>query len=108
MQKNALIIFKSKPAKIIAILDKKIDIETIDGKKIKLPPKNVELLFQSDKDFDLEKLTELEIDNLDDTWELVQELDGTSVEELSEFLFEAIGVNQAYTVWLLVQKGEYF
>ena len=53
MQKNALIIFKSKPAKIVGILDKKIDIETVDGKKIKLPPKNVELLFQNDKDFDL-------------------------------------------------------
>ena len=54
MQKSSLIIFKSKLAKVVAILDKKIDIETIDGKKIKLPPKNVDLLFAAEKDFELE------------------------------------------------------
>ncbi|MDE4969585.1 ribonuclease II, partial [Francisella tularensis subsp. holarctica] len=31
-----------------------------------------------------------------------------SLEELCELLFDSIGVNQAYTVWLLVSEGEYF
>ena len=53
MQQHSLIIFKSKLAKIVAILDKKIDIETIDGKKIKLPPKNVDLLFTAEKTLSL-------------------------------------------------------
>ena len=108
MQKNSLVIFKSKPAKVLAILDKKIEIETVDGKNIKLPPKNVELLVESDKDFDVQELVELSIDDLEMTWELLQEQETTNIEELCEFLFENVAVNEAYTIWLLVQKGEYF
>lgn len=108
MQKNSLVIFKSKPAKVINILDKKIEIETLDGKNIKLPAKNVQLLIESEKNFELESLKELEIAELEMTWELLQEQQQTSVEELSELLFESVGVNQAYTVWLLVSEGEYF
>lgn len=108
MQKNSLVIFKSKPAKVVDILDKKIEIETLDGKSIKLPPKNVQLLVESEKDFELEDLQELQIAELEMTWELLQEQGQTTVDELSEFLFESIGVNEAYTVWLLVFQGEYF
>lgn len=108
MQKNSLVIFKSKPAKVINLLDKKIEIETLDGKNIKLPAKSVQLLVESEKDFELESLKELEIAELEMTWELLQEQQQTSVEELCELLFESIGVNQAYTVWLLVSEGEYF
>ena len=108
MQKNSLVIFKSKPAKVVDILDKKIEIETLDGKNIKLPPKNVQLLVESEKDFELDSLQELQISELEMTWELLQEQGQTTVEELSEFLFESIGVNEAYTVWLLVSQGEYF
>ncbi|AVC43353.1 ribonuclease II [Francisella tularensis subsp. novicida] len=108
MQKNSLVIFKSKPAKVINLLDKKIEIETLDGKNIKLPAKSVQLLVESEKDFELESLKELEIAELEMTWELLQEQQQTSVEELCELLFESIGVNQAYTVWLLVLEGEYF
>ncbi|MED7819562.1 MULTISPECIES: ribonuclease catalytic domain-containing protein [unclassified Francisella] len=108
MQKNSLVIFKSKPAKVIGILDKKVEIETLDGKNIKLPPKNVQLLVQVDRDFELENLQELVIDELEMTWELLQEQEITTIEELSELLFEAIGVNEAYTIWLLVSQGEYF
>ena len=108
MQKHSLIIFKSKLAKIVAILDKKIDIETIDGKKIKLPPKNVDLLFTAEKDFELEDVKIIDIPDLEMTWELLQEQDSTDLTELSEFLFEAEGLNQAYTIWTLVDAGEYF
>ena len=108
MHKNSLIIFKSKLAKVVAILDKKIDIETIDGKKIKLPPKNVDLLFTAEKDFELEVVKELEIQELEMTWELLQEQDTTSISELSELLFEREGLDEAYTVWKLVDVGEYF
>lgn len=108
MQKNSLVIFKSKPARIIDVLDKKIEIETLDGKNIKLPAKNVQLLVESAKDFELENLQELNIPELEMTWELLQEQGQTTLEELSEFLFETIGVNEAYTIWLLVSQGEYF
>ena len=108
MQKHSLIIFKSKLAKIVAILDKKIDIETIDGKKIKLPPKNVDLLFTAEKNFELEDVKIIDIPDLEMTWELLQEQDSTDLTELSEFLFEAEGLNQAYTIWTLVDAGEYF
>lgn len=84
MQKNSLIIFKSKLAKVVDVLDKKVDIETIDGKKIKLPPKNVDLLFTATKDFELEDIQELEIPELEMTWELLQEQDNTTLAELSE------------------------
>ena len=106
--KNALVIFKSKPAKVINILDKKIEIETIDGKNIKLPTKNVQLLLNSEKDFELESLKELGIAELEMTWELLQEQQKTSIIELCELLFETIDINQAYTVWLLVSEGVYF
>ncbi|BCD92137.1 ribonuclease II [Francisella halioticida] len=108
MQKNSLVIFKSKPAKVIDVLDKKIEIETLDGKNIKLPPKNVQLLVQADRDFELDSLEELVIAELEMTWELLQEQENTTIEELSELLFERIGVNEAYTIWLLVFQGEYF
>ncbi|MGQ4005796.1 RNB domain-containing ribonuclease [Francisellaceae bacterium CB300] len=108
MQKNSLIIFKSKLAKVVAILDKKVDIETIDGKKIKLPPKNVDLLFTAEKDFELESVTLIDIPELELTWELLQEQDSTTIAELSELLFEKEGLNEAYTIWNLVNAGEYF
>ena len=100
--KNALVIFKSKLAKVVNILDKKIEIETIDGKNIKLPAKNVQLLLKSEKDFELEILKELGIAELEMTWELLQEQQKTSIIELYELLFETVDINQAYTVWLLV------
>jgi len=108
MQKNSLIIFKSKLAKVVGILDKKVDIETIDGKKIKLPPKNVDLLFTAEKDFELESVTLVDIPELELTWELLQEQDSTTIAELSELLFEKEGLNEAYTIWNLVDAGEYF
>lgn len=108
MQKNSLVIFKLKPAKVVGILDKKVEIETLDGKNIKLPPKNVQLLVDSDNDFELDSLEELVIAELEMTWELLQEQKNTTIEELCELLFENIGINQAYTVWLLVSQGEYF
>ncbi|MBK2092819.1 ribonuclease catalytic domain-containing protein [Francisella philomiragia] len=106
--KNALVIFKSKPAKVVEILDKKIEIETLDSKNIKLPAKNVQILTVIENDFDLDKLEKLEIPELELTWELLQEQQQTSIDELSELLFESVGANQAYTVWLLVSEGEYF
>ncbi|MEY8715216.1 ribonuclease catalytic domain-containing protein [Francisella philomiragia] len=106
--KNALVIFKSKPAKVVEILDKKIEIETLDSKNIKLPAKNVQILTVVDHDFDLDKLERLEIPELELTWELLQEQQQTFIDELSELLFESVGANQAYTVWLLVLEGEYF
>ncbi len=106
--KNALVIFKSKPAKVVEILDKKIEIETLDSKNIKLPAKNVQILTVLENDFDLAKLEKLEIPELELTWELLQEQQQTSIDELSELLFESVGANQAYTVWLLVSEGEYF
>lgn len=106
--KNALVIFKSKPAKVVEILDKKIEIETLDSKNIKLPAKNVQILTVIENDFDLDKLERLEIPELELTWELLQEQQQTSIDELSELLFESVGANQAYTVWLLVSEGEYF
>ncbi|MEY8673777.1 ribonuclease catalytic domain-containing protein [Francisella philomiragia] len=106
--KNALVIFKSKPAKVVEILDKKIEIETLDSKNIKLPAKNVQILTVVENDFDLDKLEKLEIPELELTWELLQEQQQTSIDELSELLFESVGANQAYTVWLLVSDGEYF
>ncbi|MEY8767453.1 ribonuclease catalytic domain-containing protein [Francisella philomiragia] len=106
--KNALVIFKSKPAKVVEILDKKIEIETLDSKNIKLPAKNVQILTVVENDFDLDKLEKLEIPELELTWELLQEQQQTSIDELSELLFESVGANQAYTVWLLVSEGEYF
>ncbi len=106
--KNALVIFKSKPAKVVEILDKKIEIETLDSKNLKLPAKNVQILTVIENDFDLDKLEKLEISELELTWELLQEQQQTSIDELSELLFESVGANQAYTVWLLVSEGEYF
>ncbi|MBK2029038.1 RNB domain-containing ribonuclease [Francisella noatunensis] len=106
--KNALVIFKSKPAKVVEILDKKIEIETLDSKNIKLPSKNVQILTVVENDFDLDKLEKLEIPELELTWELLQEQQQTSIDELSELLFESVGANQAYTIWLLVSEGEYF
>ncbi|QIV95316.1 exoribonuclease-2 [Allofrancisella inopinata] len=108
MQKNSLVIFKSKPAKVVDVLDKKIEIETLDGKKIKLPPKNVQFLIDTQNDFELAELKQLQIDDLELTWELLQEQTETSIEELSELFFENTGVNQVYTIWLLVSEGEFF
>ncbi|AJC48402.1 RNB domain-containing ribonuclease [Allofrancisella guangzhouensis] len=108
MQKNSLVIFKSKPAKVLDNLDKKIEIETLDGKKIKLPSRNVQFLVDTQNDFDLVKLEQLQIYDLELTWELLQGQIKTSIEELSELLFETTGVNQAYTIWLLVSEGEFF
>ena len=108
MQKNSLVIFKSKPAKVIQNLDKKIHIQTLDGKDIKLPPKNVQFLTQSNCDFELEDINLLEINDLEGVWELLQEEDKTTIEELSELFFENTNVNEVYTVWNLISDGLYF
>ncbi len=108
MKKNSLIIFKSKPAKIVEVLGKKVHIETMGGKNIKLTPKNVQWLTDNDKDFDLDSLSLLLIDELEMTWELLPENETTSLEELCEFLFETTGLSEAYTIWKLVSDGEYF
>ncbi|MFC4892926.1 ribonuclease catalytic domain-containing protein [Pseudofrancisella aestuarii] len=108
MQINSLVIFKSKPAKVLKTLDKKVEIETLDGKNIKLPPKNVDLLIQSEKDFSLQDLKQLEVSELETTWELLQGQEHTSIEELGELLFDKLSIDEAYTVWLLVSEGEYF
>ena len=108
MQKNSLVIFKSKPAKVIQNLDKKIHIQTLDGKDIKLPPKNVQFLTQSNCDFELKDINLLEIDDLEGVWELLQEENKTTIEELSEFFFENTNVNEVYTVWNLISDGLYF
>ncbi|MBK2126180.1 ribonuclease catalytic domain-containing protein [Fangia hongkongensis] len=107
MQKNSLVIFKNKPARVIAELEKKIEIMLDDEKCIKLPEKNVLLLHQGSFD-DFSVLDQsLHQGELSEAWELLEGQD-TSYSELSELIYGEYTPITAYATWQEVTKGIHF
>lgn len=106
MQSNSLVIFKGKPAQVVAILDKKVEIVTEDTKSIKLPEKNLFLLFEGGFT-DLKSLKTIEATDFDDAWEIIQG-QTTTLAELCELAYGEYTPNSAYSAWQIIQEGIYF
>ena len=107
MQLDSLVIFKSRPARVIGFIGKKIEIQLESKKKIKLPEKHLLLLHDGGfKKFDI-----LEHDvgkgELLEAWSLLQGVK-TSYKELSELTYGEYNCVTAYAIWQYVQKGVHF
>ena len=106
IEANSLVIFKNRPGRAVAKIDKKVDVLFADGKTIKLPEKNLLLLHQGGfSDFD--GLTDLGEGELHEAWLLLQN-QTTSYQGLSELIFGEFTPNNAYATWKIVQQGVYF
>ena len=107
MQIDSLVIFKSKPARVVANLDKKVEIALSDDKRVKLPEKNLLLLHSGGfESFDCLEVA-LGDGELKDAWEVLQG-QSTSVAELSELIYGEFTPKTAYATWQQVSQGVYF
>ncbi|MFZ9034827.1 MAG: RNB domain-containing ribonuclease, partial [Francisellaceae bacterium] len=106
MQPDSLVIFKNRPARVIASVDKKIEIITEDERSIKLPPKHLTLLYSGNfNDFDS---LNADLDGeVEAAWELLQG-QSTDYVELSELIFGKYTPLSAYKTWQLVNEGLLF
>ncbi len=105
---NSLVIFKGRPARVVDHLEKKVTIETIDEKTIKLPSKNLFLLHAGDfHSFD--QLTPIDVSEQDvyEAWELVQG-EQITIDDLTMLIFNELTPKTAYATWQWVDDGLYF
>ncbi|MEZ4863051.1 MAG: RNB domain-containing ribonuclease [Caldilineaceae bacterium] len=102
---DTLVLYKNRPARLTATGDKKIEIQTEDGKNVSVRPKDVEVLHPGP----VRTLHELHPvqGEVQDAWEL---LAGgvTTVAELAELAFAEFTPSTAWAVWQLVEDGLYF
>ena len=106
MQKDSLVIFKNRPARVTAVDDKKIEITQSDGRCIKLPAKNV-LLLHAGGFCDFDVLTKPDDGELLEAWQLL-EGQKSDYSELSELIYGEFTPKTAYATWQLVSDGVYF
>lgn len=102
---DSLVLYKGQPAIIRQITDKKITIESADGERTSVRPKDVSLLHPGPSPHP----NRLKIPDGDPqtAWEL---LDGaeTSLDELAELSFGEYTPHSAWAAWQLIADGVYF
>ncbi len=101
---GSLVLYKSRPARVVAVSDK-IDIEIEDGKIKRVRPKDF-LLLHPGPVADLSQLTAPRA-NLEETLELL-EGGATTLRELAELLYGDFTPVTAWGVWELLADGLYF
>jgi len=103
---GALILYKSRPAKVID-LGEKIEIEFAKKKTKKVRAKDIIFLHQGPIEY-ADKIVELDID-VTEAWELLAGEEAISLAELSDLLFdEQDSAVNTWNAWLQVAKGIYF
>ena len=101
---NALVIFKTHPAKVIST-GEKIEIKLSNGAGKKVRPKDLILLHPGPVS-DLSQL-DLGIGNISDTRELM-EGEAFALAEVAELLYENFSPAAAWSCWKLLEDGVYF
>lgn len=101
---GSLVLYKSRPARVVAVSDK-IDIEIEDGKIKRVRPKDI-LLLHPGPVADLSQLTAPQ-GNLEETLELLEGGE-TTLRELAELLYGDFTPVTAWGAWELLADGLYF
>jgi len=108
---GSLVLYKTKVARVLSSAEK-IEIEILGGGKEKVRPKDIVLLHPGPYQGASQlaqgpmQLTHPP-EELRDLWELLEGED-TTLEDLSNLLFGAFGVSDAYWMWQYVQDTPYF
>lgn len=103
--KDNLVLYKSNPAKVIAVTDSKIEITLENGKNVKVRSKDIELLHEGPlKNFS--ELKNISCD-IEETHELLQG-EAVSFDELVELLFSECTPSTALCTYRILEDGLYF
>lgn len=105
LRQDSLVLYKKKAARVRQISDKKLAIETSDGSRLSVRPKDV-LLLHPGPLRNLAQLTALNGD-VETAWELLAG-ETTNLEELAELAYDEYSVASAWAAWQLVADGLYF
>jgi exoribonuclease-2 len=102
LRQDSLVLYKKKAARVRQIIDKKLAIETSDGSRLSVRPKDV-LLLHPGPLRNLAQLTALNGD-VETAWELLAG-ETTNLEELAELAYDEYSVASAWAAWQLVADG---
>jgi len=105
LRADSLVLYKGRPALVREAADKKLTIETADGERVSVRPKDVALLHPGPSPHP-RQLPAVEGAPLV-AWELLQG-QGTTLPELAELAFDAYTPATAWSAWRLVADGLYF
>lgn len=105
LKENSLVLYKSRPAIVRHIEDKKLTIELADGESVSVRPKDVLLLHPGPSPHP-RQLKSVVGDPLT-AWELLQG-EETTIADLAELAFGEFTPGTAWTIWQLVADGVYF
>ena len=103
--KDSLVLYKGRPALVTSSADK-LELTLQDGNKRSVRVKDVSLLHPGP----LSRLTDLEPEpegDLETAWELLAG-ETTTLEELSELMFDAFTPPTAWATWMIVVRGLHF
>lgn len=102
---DSLVLYKSRPARVVNPGDKKLDLQTEDGETVSVRPKDVVLLHPGP----LRNFRELQPVKGEVTaaWELLTG-STTTLPELAELAFDRYTPATAWAAWQLVADGLYF
>jgi exoribonuclease II len=105
MKKDALVLYKQVPARILEILSDKIVISLPDGKEKKVRPKDIIQLHpgpvKSVQDINVPE------SQVEEAWELLQG-ESPSLEELAELVFSEFSPESAWGAFLLLNRTPWF
>ena len=102
---DSLVLYKNMPAIVRQIADKKLTIETSDGQRVSVRPKDITLLHPGP----VHRLSDLQPVQGDaiTAWELLSGQPTTLV-ELAELVFGEFTPSSAWATWQLIEEGLYF
>jgi exoribonuclease-2 len=107
LRNEGLVLYKSRPARVVETTPERVRIETESGKDRKVRPKDVVPLHPGP----LSSLGQLQPqtgEQLQSAWELLDAGDETDVPELAELLYGAYSPATAWSTWQLVADGLMF
>ncbi|MCP5100001.1 MAG: RNB domain-containing ribonuclease [Chloroflexi bacterium] len=106
LKKDSLVLYKNQAAVVTAV-SKKVDIQTANGQRVSVRPKDVELLHEGP----LKSLAHLRDvggeDELEIAWELMAG-ESSSLADVAELAFDEITPVTIWAVWQAVVEGVYF
>ncbi|MBF9017038.1 MULTISPECIES: RNB domain-containing ribonuclease [unclassified Oceanispirochaeta] len=105
MKKDALVLYKQVPARILEILSDKIVISLPDGKEKKVRPKDIIQLHKGP----IKSVSNIQLpeSQTEEAWELLQG-ESPSLEELAELVFSEFTPESAWGAFLLLNRTPWF
>jgi exoribonuclease-2 len=104
LQKDSLVVFKKKPAKVLACSDK-IELEIADGGNKSVREKDV--LFLHPGPVKNPDIKTLDAPDIDETLEMLAE-DSVTFEDFAALLYGEFTPEAAWSAWQMLDEGRYF